>query len=93
MLEWTAADVLGHRSAAGRWLDELERARVPVSMVFAENDDGIEYLRNREGRRSRRVQRSGIVRAVEVPEVDHSMHRAWLPDRMLAAIDEQLTRT
>ncbi len=62
-------------------------------MVFAEGADGIEYLCNREGRRFRRVQRSGVIRAIEVPEIDHSLHRAWLRDRMLATIDEQMTRT
>jgi pimeloyl-ACP methyl ester carboxylesterase len=87
---WSALDIAGHRPWAGRWLDGLSKAEVPVAMVFAEGDDGIEYLRNRVARRLDRVRRSGIIRVVEVPEIDHSMHRVWLRPRMLETIRAQL---
>jgi pimeloyl-ACP methyl ester carboxylesterase len=89
---WSALDVAGHRSWAGRWLDELDSAGVPILMLFAAGDDGIEYLRNRLRRRLGRVQRSGAIRVAEVPGIDHSMHRAWLRDRMVDAIRGELQR-
>ena len=89
---WTALDVLGHRPWAGAWLDEIEASGVPVAMVFAEGDDGIEYLRNRLGRRLVRTLRGGAVRVEEVPDIDHSMHRAWLRDSIVEAIRRNLDR-
>lgn len=87
---WTALDVLGQRPWAARWLDELVRAAVPISLLFAEGDDGLEYLRNRVARRLAHAQRSGVVSIVEMAGIDHSMHRAWLRERVIAAIREQL---
>jgi pimeloyl-ACP methyl ester carboxylesterase len=87
---WTALDVLGARSWAARWLDDLVRGGVPVSMLFAQGDDGLEYLRNRVGRRLAAARRSGVVRVVELPEVDHSMHRVWLRGHVVAELREQL---
>jgi pimeloyl-ACP methyl ester carboxylesterase len=87
---WTALDVLGARSWAARWLDDLVRSGVPVSMLFAQGDDGLEYLRNRVGRRLAAARRSGVVRVVELPEVDHSMHRVWLRGRVVSELREQL---
>jgi len=74
----------------GRWLDGLAASGNHVAMVFAEDDDGIEYLRNRVRRRFERVRRPGLIRVVEIPEIDHSMHRAWLRGRMLDTIRQQL---
>ena len=68
---WTALDIAGRRPWAGRWLDQIVAARVPTVMVFADGDDGIEYLRNRLARRLDRAMRSGILRVVEVPGIDH----------------------
>jgi hypothetical protein len=59
-------------------------------MVFAEGDDGIEYLRNRFARRLGRAVASGVVRIVEVPEIDHSMHRLWLRPRMIETIATEI---
>ena len=87
---WTTLDLAGHRPWAARWLDDLGKSRVPVAMVFAEGDDGIEYLRSRVARRLERVRRSGIIRIVEVPQIDHSMHRVWLRPLMLDAIRREL---
>jgi pimeloyl-ACP methyl ester carboxylesterase len=89
---WSALDLLGSRPWPARWLDDLCSAGTPVAMVFAEGDDGIEYLRNRLRRRLRRVQRSGAVRVMEVPDIDHSMHRVWLRPAIAATLDEQVRR-
>lgn len=87
---WTALDLIGHRPWAGKWLDDLRSADTDVVMVFAERDEGIEYLRNRLSRRLRLVQRSGTVRVLEVPQIDHSMYRVWLRPLMVRTLHEQV---
>jgi pimeloyl-ACP methyl ester carboxylesterase len=87
---WTALDLLGQRPWAGRWLDDLVASGTPTAMVFAEGDDGIEYLRNRFARRLDRALRSRVVRIAEVPEIDHSMHRVWLRGRMIETIATEI---
>jgi pimeloyl-ACP methyl ester carboxylesterase len=87
---WSVLDVIGHRPEAARWLDQLRSAQTPVVLVFAEGDDGIEYLRNRLSRRLRLVQRSGGVRVIEIPEVDHSMHRVWLRPLVVRTLHDQV---
>lgn len=87
---WSALDLLGHRGWAARWLDELARRDVPVALVFAEGDDGLEYLQDRLSRRLGRVTARGSIRIVEVPGIDHSMHRAWLRGRIVAVVKEIL---
>jgi pimeloyl-ACP methyl ester carboxylesterase len=89
---WSALDVAGQRPWAGRWLDDLDASGVPVLMVFAEGDDGIEYLNNRLARRLDHVKRDGLIRTTEVPDIDHSMHRAWLRDRIVAVVRGELER-
>ncbi|HEY2536453.1 MAG TPA: alpha/beta hydrolase [Solirubrobacteraceae bacterium] len=87
---WSVLDRAGHRPWAGRWLDELSAAQTDVVLVFAEDDDGIEYLRNRLSRRLRLVQRSGGVRVVEMKDVDHSMYRLWLRPAVVETLHEQI---
>jgi hypothetical protein len=89
---WTVLDLLGRRPWAGRWLDDLEASGVPVLMVFAEGDDGIEYLENRLSRRLASVGRAGAIRTTQVPDIDHSMHRAWLRERIVATMRAELER-
>jgi pimeloyl-ACP methyl ester carboxylesterase len=87
---WSALDVLGHRPWAGAWLDDVVRAGTPVDLVFAAGDDGIAYLRTRLGRRLERALSSGRIRVVELPEIDHSMHRVWLRAAVQDAIEDHL---
>ena len=87
---WSPLDALGVRPAGGRWLDSLAATRVPITMLFAEGDDGIVFLRTRLARRITRVQRSGTIRVTEVPGIDHPMHRVWLRPRMLQALHQAL---
>lgn len=90
---WTLLDRLGHRPWAGRWLDEIAASDAPVLLCFAQDDDGIEYLRNRLRRRLDRITRASAVEVVEIPEIDHSMHRSWLRRRIVDAVVEFLERT
>lgn len=85
---WSVLDRLGHRPWAGRWLDALRTAGVPVLLLFAEGDEGLGYLRTRLPRRLARTLRDGRVTLAEVPEIDHSMHRAWLRAGMLARLED-----
>lgn len=87
---WTALDLAGARPWAGGWLDRIDSSRTRVLMLFAEGDDGLEYLRVRLGRRLARVVRHGRLRVVELPEIDHSMHRAWLRASVLSALVDEL---
>ena len=81
---WTLLDRLGYRPWAGRWLDQLAAAKAPVLLCFADDDDGIEFLRNRLSRRLAAVTGAGGIEVVEIPGVDHSMYRVWLRDRVVA---------
>jgi pimeloyl-ACP methyl ester carboxylesterase len=87
---WSVLDMAGHRPWAARWLDELGAAETDVVLLFAEGDDGIEYLRNRLSRRLRLVQRSGGVRVVEMQDVDHSMYRVWLRPSVVRVLHEEV---
>ena len=83
---WSVLDAVGVLNREGRWLRDLGRGRVPVLLLYAEGDEGLVHLRTRLGRRLRRTVSGGRVRVVEVPDIDHSMHRSWLRDRFHAEI-------
>jgi pimeloyl-ACP methyl ester carboxylesterase len=90
---WTAEDEAGARPWAAAWLDALAAAPTPVTMVFAEGDDGLEYLDTRLERRFAAARAAGL-RVVELTGVDHSMHRVWtrerVADTIAAAVGEML---
>ncbi|MGZ4166833.1 MAG: hypothetical protein ACXVSE_18640 [Solirubrobacteraceae bacterium] len=88
---WTLLDSLGHRSPPARWLDRLSATGVPVHLVFAEQDDGLIYLRRRLARRLERVCRGGTVSVSELPGVDHPMHLVWMRPRVARVLGEALT--
>jgi dienelactone hydrolase len=74
---WTALDRLRIRSPEGRWLTRIGETRFPIDFWFAKGDDGIEYLRDRLGRRLEVSQRKGMLTVNEFSDLDHSMHRIW----------------
>jgi alpha-beta hydrolase superfamily lysophospholipase len=69
---FSALDVVGIRARAARWLGRL---RVPTLLAFADRDDGITYLERRCGRRFAQLLRGDTLSLVEVPGIDHPMHR------------------
>lgn len=76
---WDAEDAAGIRPPSARLLDDLTRLGRRTTLIFAEGDDGIEYLHDRLARRVRAVTASGVIRVVEMPAgVDHSLHHTWL---------------
>ena len=87
---WTVLDQLGSRPWSARWLDDLVRTGVPVTLAFACGDDGIEYLRNRVDRRLRAALRAGTIELVEIAGIDHSMGRVWLRERIVAVLRARL---
>jgi pimeloyl-ACP methyl ester carboxylesterase len=88
---WSALDLLGARTHAGRWLDVLRRRRAPVTLVFSKGDDGMHYLRVRLGRRFGRYLGSGAA-LVEIDGVDHALHRSWLRGSIVDVLDDALAR-
>ncbi len=83
---WSALDLLGITPMAGRWLTGLRRRGTAVLLLFAEGDDGVEFLRNRVDRRLGRELRAGAIQLVEVPGVDHPMYRVWRRPAVVSAI-------
>lgn len=83
---WDALDRAGERNHAAALLDRLAAGTTRVGLVFAEGDDGLEYLRHRLGRRTAEHVAAGRLAIHEVPGVDHAMHRAWLRPSVFAAI-------
>ncbi len=88
---WTLLDLLGIRPMAGHWLDALVNKQVRTLMAFAKDDDGLQYLRIRCGRRLRQVLASGVVSVTEVAGIDHPMHRHRKRPEMFAAITDFVT--
>lgn len=87
---WSMLDAIGMRHRAGRWLRQLRRRNVVTSMIFAEGDDGLEFLRNRVGRQLERELRAGSLSVTEIAEIDHSMHREWRRSAIEAKILEAI---
>jgi hypothetical protein len=75
---WNVLDVLGLRSAKGRWIDDLASTGIPIRFVYAEGDLGIRHLYGRFGRRIRKVTQRGNIVVDEIAGIDHQMHREWL---------------
>ena len=87
---WDEEDRRGLRPPAGAWLDDLVRLGRKTSLLFAEGDDGLEYLQDRLARRLRKVVDSGLVHVVEMMDVDHAMHRSWQRSVVFDAIANEL---
>jgi pimeloyl-ACP methyl ester carboxylesterase len=90
---WSALDLVGIRPMASRWMATLRRRRTPVLMLFAEKDDGLEYLRNRCARALARELRQGYLTVEELDDLDHQMYREWRRDEVatrIAAFVERL---
>lgn len=89
---WTVLDVLGLKTAAGRWLDALVARRIPTLLAFAANDDGVNHLRIRCARRLRKVLENDVISLVEVADIDHPMHRHRRRPAMYAHIIDFLKK-
>jgi len=85
---WSMLDAYGFLPPASQWLVRLRRRRTGVLMLFAESDDGLEYLRNRCRRRLGDELARGYLRVEELGDMDHQMYREW---RRAAAIDVMTT--
>jgi alpha-beta hydrolase superfamily lysophospholipase len=87
---WSVLDALGSRPPAATWLGQLVSRRTPVLALFAEGDDGIEYLQDRTGRAWRRALGQGRIECITIPGLDHPMHRHWERGSMVDALVEWL---
>ena len=70
--------------------DALARRQTPVLAVFAEGDDGLQYIQDRIARAFRRARRGGLIDVTTVPGIDHPMHRHWKRPSMVDAISAWL---
>jgi hypothetical protein len=88
---WSALDVLGLKSAGGRWLERLAARRVRTHLAYAEHDDGWISLHARNARRLRKLLRDAALTLEELTGVDHGMHRfrrrAGVLAKILAFVD------
>jgi hypothetical protein len=87
---WSFLDVLGARPPAARWLDALARRQTPILAVFAEGDDGLQYIQDRIARAWRRASARGLIQVTTVAGIDHPMHRHWKRSSMVDAISAWL---
>lgn len=90
---WTLLDLFGVRHPAARWLRDLQRRGTPIFAVFAEGDDGLEFLEDRTGRAWRRALGGGQIASATVAGIDHPMHRHWMRESMVATIGGWLDTT
>lgn len=90
---WTLLDLLGVRHPAAQWLRDLQRCQTPIIAVFAEGDDGLEFLEDRTGRAWRRALRRGPIASATIAGIDHPMHRHWMRESMVATIGDWLDST
>lgn len=83
---WSLLDFFGLRPHADRWLRRLRKDGIAILMLYAESDPGVVYLRTRMARSLARLTSRMGVRCVEVPGMDHPMHRHALRPRALAIL-------
>ncbi|MGH9107211.1 MAG: alpha/beta fold hydrolase, partial [Acidimicrobiales bacterium] len=89
---WDREDEQGLRNPAGQWLDSLVDNKVPVSLIYSGGNPNFELLASRLARRMEVVQRSGYVRVLEVPEIDHPLHRTWLRPKVTGLLLAEMAR-
>jgi alpha-beta hydrolase superfamily lysophospholipase len=90
---WSVLDALGSRPPAATWLAQLVQRRTRVLAVFAEGDDGLEYLQDRTGRAWQRALREERIECVTVAGIDHPMHRHWYRTAMVETLANWLDTT
>ena len=89
---WWALDAIGVRHPGARRLRSIDRRGIPVLTVFAEGDDGLEFLEDRVGRSWAHVLRHRHIEVAVIPGIDHSMHRVWLRPAMASVLAAWLDR-
>ncbi len=90
--DWDREDEAGIRPPAGQWLDDLAASNTHISLIFSEGDDGLEYLRDRLGRRLKCVTSSADIHLFEIADIDHAMHRTWYRKAMRDRLIDSLMR-
>ena len=70
----------------------IDRLGTPVLIVFAEGDDGLEFLEDRVGRAWASVLRHGHIVLAAIPGIDHAMHRVWLRPALTEVLLDWLDR-
>jgi alpha-beta hydrolase superfamily lysophospholipase len=89
---WAALERLGADHPVDAWLDNLRVSGCPTLTVFAEGDDGLEFLNDRVATSWNRFRDTRSNETVVVPGLDHSMHRRWLRVKVVEEIAAFLDR-
>jgi alpha-beta hydrolase superfamily lysophospholipase len=89
---WWSLDAAGLRHPAAVWLRSLARTGIPIMTLFADGDDGLEFLQDRTGRTWAEVRRQGGFDVVVVDQIDHPMHRHWHRSKVVSAVRSWLDR-
>jgi alpha-beta hydrolase superfamily lysophospholipase len=90
---WWLLDVIGVRHPAAVWVRGLAQRNVPAIFVFAEGDDGLEFLHDRIGRAWNSALGGGRIESGTVAGIDHPMHRHWYRMTMAETIRRWLDVT
>ena len=87
---WRLLAALGQRPRVVRWLQAVSAAVPSTYLLFAAEDDGLKYLRERLSGHLSRLQSDGSLTIAELADVDHPLHRTWLRPRLVATLLETL---
>jgi pimeloyl-ACP methyl ester carboxylesterase len=87
---WPVLDAIGIRPPAAHWLSGLTRTHTPSLLLFAQGDDGIEYLEMRVARRLELERRRGFIKVEQIPDIDHQMYRTWRRPDVIATLRRTL---
>lgn len=60
-----------------KWMERLTKRHVGTLLLYSKGDDGIDYLRTRVARSLNRQLSRGVVKLVELDDLDHSMYHEW----------------
>jgi len=80
------------REAVTEWISKIESVSYPVDFWFEQGDPGIYYLEHELPDLLRKLTGSSPLSVHMLPQLDHSMHRHWLRQEAIDAIDHLLAR-
>lgn len=83
---WTALDRVHVRHPASRWLRELRARSIPTLILFAEGDDGLEFVRDRLSRAWGEFVSGDSAHVLEIAQIDHGMQRHWLRPQVIEPV-------
>jgi len=83
---------LARRQVVSQWIKRIESVSYPVDFWFEQGDPGIYYLEQELPDVLQQLKDPSHLSVHMLPRLDHSMHRHWLRQEALDAIQHLLTR-